>query len=668
MYLALHDWSLPVRSPVFLLSMLMLTILVAPALLQRFKLPGLVGFILAGALLGPHGINLLEKGEGMRLMATGGLLYIMSWAGLEINLASFYRTRHRSVSFGMLTFLLPLVIGGLSSWWLLGLDPAAALLLAGMFSTHTLLSYPIVNRLRLVNNEAVTIAVGGTIITDTLALLLLTIVAAAEQGAMSFWFWLKLLIGLSLFTAFAFYLLPKISRWFFQRVESDLTYQFVFVLAVVFSCGVIAELAGLEAIIGAFVAGLVLNRLIPQSSPLMERVEFVGNAIFIPAFLFYVGMIINLNVFFKSEKTILIALVLTSIALLTKWLAALATQRLFGYTTRQRNLIFGLSSSHAAATIAIILIGFEIKLFNEEILNATIFLILVTCLVSTYVTDRTARKMVAEKAVHPPAAPENGKVNKILVPFSNPDTVTRLVDFSILLKSPEEKEPVFPLSIILDEKNARQKIRESRQLMEPLLKHAQEQHLTLSPIQRVDVSAVSGISRAAKEILATDIVIGWRPRLSATEKFFGTTYDNLLEETTEMLFVAHFTRLPSSFNRIIVYIGPEADREPGFQDLTVRLVNLSRQLKAHLQLVSTPEVFGAFGECVKERPPEGLSRVDFTEDSWERMHERVNEGDMVVIVSARTGAVSYREELEQLPAYLADHFAERSFVMVFPAI
>jgi Kef-type K+ transport system membrane component KefB len=666
--LALHDWSLPVRSPVFLFSMLMLTILVAPALLQRFKLPGLVGFILAGALLGPHGINLLEKGEGMRLMATGGLLYIMSWAGLEINLASFYRTRHRSVSFGMLTFLLPLVIGGLSSWWLLGLDPAAALLLAGMFSTHTLLSYPIVNRLRLVNNEAVTIAVGGTIITDTLALLLLTIVAAAEQGAMSFWFWLKLLIGLSLFTAFAFYILPKISRWFFQRVESDLTYQFVFVLAVVFSCGVIAELAGLEAIIGAFVAGLVLNRLIPQSSPLMERIEFVGNAIFIPAFLFYVGMIINLNVFFKSEKTILIALVLTTIALLTKWLAALATQRLFGYTTRQRNLIFGLSSSHAAATIAIILIGFEIKLFDEEILNATIFLILVTCLVSTYVTDRTARKMVTEKAVHPPAAPENGKVNKILVPFSNPETVTRLVDFSILLKSPEEKEPVFPLSIILDEKNARQKIQESRQLMEPLLKHAQEQHLTLSPIQRVDVSAVSGISRAAKEILATDIVIGWSPRLSATEKFFGTTYDNLLEETTEMVFVVHFTRLPSSFKRIVVYTGPEADREPGFKDLTVRLVNLSRQLKAPLQLVSTPEVFGAFGQCVKERPPEELSLTEFTADSWERIHERVNEGDMVVIVSARIGSVSYREELEQLPAYLADHFAERSFVMVFPAI
>lgn len=648
--------------------MLMLTILVAPALLQRFKLPGLVGFILAGALVGPHGINLLENGEGVRLMAAGGLLYIMSWAGMEINLAGLYKTMHRSLSFGLLTFLFPLVLGGLSSWWLLGLDPAAALLLAGMFSTHTLLSYPIVNRLRLVNDEAVTITVGGTIITDILALLLLTIVTAAEQGTMSFWFWLKLLAGLSLFTTFAFFLLPKISRWFFQSVESDLTYQFVFVLGVVFSCGVLAELAGLEAIIGAFVAGLVLNRLIPQASPLMERIEFVGNAIFIPAFLFHVGMIINLNVFFKSEQTILVALVLTTLALLTKWLAALVTQRLFGYTPRQRNLIFGLSTSHAAATIAIILIGFEIKLFNEEILNATIFLILATCLVSNYVTDRTGRKMAAEKAVQSLSRSPEGKVNKILVPFSNPETVTRLVDFAILLQSPEEKEPVFPLSIILDEENARQKIRESRQLIEPLLKHAQEQQLTLSPIQRVDVSAVSGISRAAKELLATDIVIGWRPGLTATEKIFGTTYDNLLEQTTEMVFVVHFTRSPMSFKRILVYIGPETDREPGFPDLAVRLVNFSCHLNTPLQLVSTPEVFKAFGEQVKHRQPEGLHHLDFTEDGWMRMHERGNQEDMVVIVSARSGAVSYREEMEQLPAYLAESFTERSFVMVFPAI
>jgi Kef-type K+ transport system membrane component KefB len=535
-FLNLHDWSLPIKNPVFLMCILLLTVLTVPPLLNRFKLPGIVGLILMGAILGPHGINLLEQGDGIKLLSKIGLLYIMFWAGLEIDMASFLKNRHKSGTFGMLTFGFPLLLGGLCTYYLLKLDWMGALLLAGMFSTHTLISYPIVNRLRITKNEAVGVAVGGTIITDTLALLLLAVISGMAQGTMDAWFWVKLVLSLAVFGGLVFGLLPKVARWFFRRVESDITYQFVFVLAMLFVCGLLAELAGIEAIIGAFMAGLVLNRLIPHSSALMNRIEFVGNALFIPAFLFSVGMLINLRVFFKNEETIVTALVLTSVALLTKWLAAIATQKIYGYSKDQGLLIFGLSSSHAAATIAIILIGYEIKLFNESVLNATIFLILVTCLVSSFVTDRVARRMAAA-SIHAFSGTE--KTQRILVPISNPASVVNLVDFAFLIKTPGKKEPVYPLSIILEEKDVRSKIKESQQLIAPVVHHAAEREIALSPIHRVDVSAVSGIQRAADELLATEIVIGWHPRVSATERLFGTLLDNLLDESPEMLFVTN---------------------------------------------------------------------------------------------------------------------------------
>ena len=666
MFLTIHDWSLPIRNPIFLFGVLMLTVLVAPALLQRFRVPGLVGFILAGAFLGPFGINLLEHGEGIKLLAAGGLLYIMFWVGLEINLDSFLKTRHKSLTFGLFTFLLPLSLGGLGAYYLLGFDGKVALLLASMFSTHTLISYPIVNRLRLSQNEAVTVTVGGTIITDTLALLLLAVVSGMEQGTMNVWFWVKLVLGLTAFGAVVFGLLPRVAKWFFQKVESDLTNQYVFVLAMVFLSGLLAELAGVEAIIGAFMAGLVLNRLIPHASPLMERIEFAGNALFIPAFLFSVGMMVNLKAFFKSEHIIIVSVLLTTIALATKWLAAFATQKIYNYSASQRNLIFGLSSSHAAATIAIILIGYQINLFDEEVLNSAVFLILVTCLVSTFVTDKTARKIAAGAVVMPP--PDVGKFQRILVPFSNPETITQLVDFSILLKTPGQNEPVYPLSIILDEKNAREKILESQRLIEPLLKHATKQNFTLAPIHRVDVSAVSGILRAAKEILATDIVIGWRPKLSATEKLFGSVHDNLLEETSEMIFVVHFTRSPLEFRKLKLIIGPNGHTEPGFNQLLLRLANICQHLNVPVHLITTPEVASVCKQTVATKITGGFTSALLLDEDWFKLHQNLGKDELPVIVSVRREAVSHENWMEKIPEYLVENFMEKSFVLVFPSI
>lgn len=661
----LFDLTLPLRHPVALFGVLLLVVLVVPALFQRLRLPGIVGLILAGALLGPFGTNLLDRGEGMQLLSQVGLLYLMFWAGLEINMASFIKNKHKSLAFGLLTFALPLTLGGFAARYLLGFDWMGALLLASMFSTHTLISYPIVNRLRISQDEAVAITVGGTIITDTLALLMLAVISGMARGELTGWFWAKLAFSLTLFGIVVFGILPRVARWFFQKVESDLTYQYVFVLALVFTCGLLAELAGVEAIIGAFMAGLLLNRLIPHTSPLMERIEFVGNALFIPAFLFSVGMLVNLQVFFMGSGTILTALLLTAIALLTKWAAAFATQKIYGYSAPQRNLIFGLSSSHAAATIAIILIGYEVKLFDEQVLNATVFLILATCLVSTLVTDRTARHIVSQQRAATPDLPDLPQ--RILVPFSNPDTVAALFDFVFLIKNPDKPEPVRPLSVILDERDVREKMAESRHLMEPVLRHAAERKVPVSPIYRVDVNAVSGILRAAKELTATDIVIGWHPVLSATEKLFGTLQENLLEESASMLFVTHFTRPVAHFNRLKIVLPPQAQLEPRFPELVHRLELAAAQLDAEVHLLATPGTAAAFRQLISPKTNDLMRATDLAPDDWWSLHELLHANELPVLVSARREGVSHENFMERLPGYLSENFDKKSFVLVYPA-
>ncbi len=662
----MHEWTLPIRNPVFLLSILLLVVLIVPALMQRLRIPGLVGLILAGAFLGPHGINLLEQGEGIQLLAKAGLLYIMFWAGLEMDLDSFLKNRHKSVVFGLLTFGLPLLLGGMGAYYALGFTFTGALLAASMFSTHTLVSYPIINRFRLSQDEAVVIAVGGTMITDTLALLILAVISGMQQGEVNTLFWFKMISSLLAFGLVIYFLLPRAAKWFFRRVESDLTYQYVFVLALLFSCGVLAELAGVEAIIGAFFAGLMLNRLVPDASPLMNRIELFGNALFIPAFMFSVGMLINPGVFFEGQKTIFTALVLTSIALITKWAAAFATQKIFRYSGHQRQLIFGLTSSHAAATIAIILIGFQLGIFDETVLNAIIFLILVTCLVSTFSTDRVTRKIVAERASAVDSS--TTREQRILVPYANPKSVIRLVDFSFLIKLPDQNEPVYPLAIFLEENDVREKIRHNIHLLEPVLAHAAERRILLSPVHRVDVSPAGGIVRAANELLATDIVIGWQPRVSTTEKLFGAIHDNLLEDTADIIFVTHLTRSPIDFRKVEMVIPLNGHLEPGFAGMVNRIESMCLRLNAILFLHCAKDTADAFKQLISKKLAGHLQISTLAEEDIFSLHQNAADDVLYMFVSARWEGLSYKSYLEKWPAYLAEYFREKSFVMIFPGL
>jgi len=390
---ALQQLHLPFTNPVLIFTLVLFIILLAPILMAKIRVPDVVGFIIAGTIIGPYGLNLLTKNLAVELFATIGLLYIMFIAGIELNLTEFKRQKHKSLIFGFLTFSAPIIIGFPVCYYLLGYSLLTSTLTASMFATHTLVAYPIVSKYKVSKNEVVSVTVGGTILTDTAVLIILAIIIGAKNGGLTPAFWLQLIISFTAFVLIVFFVVPIVTRWFFSKPENNKTSHFVFILAAMFFSAFLAQMAGLESIIGAFIAALALNRLIPRPSKLFSNIEFMGNAIFIPFFLISVGMVVNLHVFFRGPGALIVAITLTLVALVGKWVSAFFTQKIFSYSNTQRKLMFGLSSSHAAATLAIILIGYKSKIIDDDILNGTVVLILVTCIVASVITERAAKKL-----------------------------------------------------------------------------------------------------------------------------------------------------------------------------------------------------------------------------------------------------------------------------------
>ena len=444
------NFSLPLQNPVLKFSIILFIILFAPLLLNKIRVPQLIGLIIAGAIVGPYGFHLLERESSVVLFGTVGLLYIMFLAGLEIDLGDFKKNKNKSIVFGLYTFLIPMTLGILGGIYVLQFNMMTSVLLASMFASHTLIAYPLISKLGIAKNKVVNITVGGTMITDTLALLVLAVIAGMAVGEITGDFWIRLGISIVIFASIVIFIFPLVGRWFFKNYEDNIS-QYIFVLGLVFLASFLAEAAGVEAIIGAFLAGLALNRLIPHTSPLMNRIEFVGNALFIPFFLIGVGMLINFRVFFVDTQTIFVAVVMTVIATGSKFLAAFLTQKTYKFSNAQRDVMFGLSNAQAAATLAAVLVGYEIilgetadgqpiRLLDETVLNGTILMILVTCTIASFVAQRGGAKIALEEMgneAEPTADTEGGE--KILIPVNYPDNIEELINLGITIKSQKTK-------------------------------------------------------------------------------------------------------------------------------------------------------------------------------------------------------------------------------------
>ena len=520
--------------------LILVIILAAPLLLNKLRIPHLLGLIIAGAIIGPNGFNLVLRDSSIILSGTAGLLYIMFLAGLEIDLGDFKKNKWKSLTFGMYTFLVPMALGTLVGLYVLNFSMLTSVLLASMFASHTLIAYPIISKLGITKDKAVGITVGGTMITDTLALLVLTVIVEMAVGEVDDWFWYRLGAAIILFFAFVMIVFPIVGRWFFKRCEDNVS-QYIFVLVMVFLGAYLAELAGLESIIGAFLAGMALNRLIPSTSPLMNRVEFVGNAIFIPFFLIGVGMLIDYRAFFTNWDTIKVGAVMIVVATVAKFVAAWMTQKTFRMSVDQRRVIFGLSNAQAAATLAAVMVGYNvilgetpvgepIRLLNESVLNGTILMILVTCTMASFSAQKGAHN-IAMNDVSEEKEGTGEHQERILIPVSYEKNVTELVNLSTAIKSKKNKNGLFALNVINNQASDDKAFKQSKKVLNMAVTTASATDNVLQDLLRYDLNVANAIISVIKEQGITDLVLGLHQGKGVVSSFLGNMTEAILGQS-----------------------------------------------------------------------------------------------------------------------------------------
>ena len=675
--LSIFNATLPLTDPVLKFLLILVLILFIPIFMNKIKIPHLLGLIIAGAIIGPNGFNLMERESSIILFGMVGLLYIMFLAGLEIDLADFKKNSGKSLVFGMYTFLIPMGLGTLAGIYVLGFSIPTSILLASMFASHTLIAYPLVSKMGVAKNKAVNITVGGTLITDTLALLVLAVIVGMTEGAVNTQFWIKLSLSILVFGLVVMLLFPLIGRWFFKRF-GDNVLQYIFVLMMVFLGAVLAEVAGIEPIIGAFLAGLALNRLIPHTSPLMNRIEFVGNAIFIPFFLIGVGMLIDYRAFFSDWDTIKVAVVMTLVATTAKFLAAWFTQKTFRFSVDERRLIFGLSNAQAAATLAAVLVGYNIilgqapdgepiRLLDESVLNGTILMILITCTIASFVAQKGARNIALSEAAETTEEEVDGNSEKILIPLSNIETTEELVNLGVTIKSQKKNSVLYALSIVDNNNTDREATHKNAQKVlqkAALIASATDNHLT--ELLRYDLNIVNGITSVVKEHSITDLILGLHIKKGISDSFLGKLTEGILTKSNTTTLIYKPAQPFGTINRHIVIIPRNAEKEIGFPFWLSKVWNIARNSNAGILFYASPEILDFIRQS-KTKNPVKYDTKEFTD--WEDFLVLLNQvtlNDNLIIVLSRKDKPSYQNAMNKVPAYLNKYFVKNSFILIYP--
>lgn len=663
--------TLPITDPTWIFLLVLLIILFAPILLNRLRIPHIIGMILAGLVIGEHGFNILVRDSSFELFGKVGLYYIMFLAGLEMNMGDFKQNRGKAVMLGLLAFIIPIGIGLVTNMMLLKYSLLTSVLLASMYASHTLVAYPIVIRYGVSRHRSVSIAVGGTAVTDTLTLLVLAVVGGLFKGESGGLFWLWLVIKVVFLGALIMYSFPRIGRWFFRRYDDNVM-QFIFVLAMVFLGAGLMEFVGMEGILGAFLAGLVLNRLIPHVSPLMNHLEFVGNALFIPYFLIGVGMLIDVHVIFGHGDALKVAVVMIIVALTGKWIASWLTQKIFKMGAVERELMFGLSNAQAAATLAAVLVGYNIilpggeRLLNEDVLNGTVLLILVTCVVSSFITERAARKI----AMYEAHLEEERTVEqeRILIPLANPDTIEYLINLSLLIRDPKQPDNLLALNVINDNNTSEGLELRGKRYLEKAAMITASADVPLKQITRYDLNIASGIIHTAKEYQATDVIIGLHRKMNIVDSFFGMLAENLLKGLHREVMIAKFLIPLNTLRRIIVAVPPKAEYEAGFQKWVEHFCRMGNTLGCRVHFFANEKTTLRLQALVKKKY--GQTLTDFSRlDDWGDLlilTGQVNYDHLLVVISARRGSISYDSLFERLPTQLSKYFSNNSVIVLYP--
>ncbi|GAB4267267.1 MAG: cation:proton antiporter [Candidatus Rifleibacteriota bacterium] len=669
------ELSLPLKNPVLIFSVILYITLLAPLILDRLKIPHLIGMIVAGAIIGPHGFNVMMRDSSIVLFGTVGLLYIMFLAGLEIDLGDFKKNSGKSVVFGLFTFAIPMILGILAGVYYLDFSLTTSILLASMFASHTLIAYPIASNFGITKNTAVNITVGGTMITDTLALTVLAAVVGMATGKVVEGFWVKMFLSLISAGAIINFLFPVIGRWFFKKFDNSIA-QYNFVLAMVFLGAFLAEAFGFEPIIGAFLAGLAMNRLVPKTSPLMNRIEFVGNALFIPFFLIGVGMLINYEALFKDLETIKVAITMTVVALVSKYLAAWLTQKTYGFTADERRVIFGLSSAQAAATLAAVLVGYNIilgknpdgtinRLLSESVLNGTILMILVTCTVASFFTQKGAESIaIIESSGR--QSPESASEERILIPIGYLDTAEELINLSLTIKSKSNVDGLYALTVIdnsiFDEIAEKEAVR----ILHRAQTAAAAADVDLKKILIYDLNLVNAITGIVKQHKITDIVLGLHHQRGLTDTFLGKLTEGILAQCNTTTMIYKSTQPLATVRRDVIIVPEHAEKEIGFPFWMTKVWNIGKNTGSRLVFFAN-ERTGEYLRELHRRFPVEAEFHDFND--WEDfliISREIKTDDNLLIVMSRKNHLSYNRTMEKIPRYLNKYFQNNNFILIYP--
>lgn len=444
--------------------------------------------------------------------------------------------------------------------------------------------------------------------------------------------------------------------------------QYIFVLALVFVASLFAQLIGLEAILGAFYAGLILNRLIPGRSPLMKNIRFVGDSIFIPYFLIGVGMLINVGVILKGWGVIWVAANMSLVALSTKWLAAYATQKAFGLSSAEQTLMFGLTSGKAAATIAAVMVGYKYGMLTEDMMNGAVVMILICCIVASVVTENAAKKIRISLTQQDLEHEDVGQTEfaRQVVSVSNPVTAEGLMRMALFMRNRLNKIPMTLLYVRTgDDTRARAM---GRTAMRGAIEAAEEMDVEVRSMERFDISVTSALRNVAVEQEATEIVIGLHRKANIVDTFFGSLVEQLLESTHRMVIMSRCFIPVDTVTRVIVVVPRKAEYETGFHLWVTRLAMLAFNIEARLTFISYKETEEFIRTAIAEDKIEVEVRFELLDsyDDFILLSGDVGDDDLLVVVGARKGSISYNSEQESLPGFLSRYFSRHNLMVIYP--
>ena len=664
---------LPITDPTFIFFVVLMIILFAPIVMSKLRIPHIIGMVLAGIAIGQYGFNILVRDNSFELFGRVGLYYIMFLAGLEMDMEGVKKHSRRFLLFGLLTCFVPLILTYVMSVTILDYSSSASFLLGCIMASNTLIAYPIVGRYGLQKHQSVALSVGSSMISLFMALVMLAAISGSFSKDSGWWFWVLFVVKFAAFCVGSVVLIPKLTRYFLRRY-SDAVMQYTFVMAVMFLSAALSSLIGIEGVFGAFYSGLILNRYIPRVSPLMNRIEFIGNALFIPYFLIGVGMLINLGTLFSSMQMVWIVLLIVFFGTFGKAVAAYICSLLFRLSKADGHMMFGLTSAHAAGAIAMVMVGIRLEvapgeyLVSDDMLNGIIMMILFTCIISTMMTEHAAKKIIIQEKTHLQGDVPKDDDEKILLCVKYPEIAPHLLYMSMFMRNQRLNRDLVALNVVYDDERSNAAREEGIRLLEQLQHTASASEVKVQTQVRLATNIANGIKHAFREFGCSEIVMGMHVHTDINPRFWGEFIQSLYNGLNRQILLVRFVQPMTTLRRIRVAVPSRAEFEPGFHRWLERLSRLAGQLDCRIQFHGRNESLMLIKEYINNRHPN--VRAEYTYMAhWNELPQLaagIADDHLFVVVTARKGTISYKTALERLPDELQKHFSGKNLMIIFP--